>query len=268
MSYETPTLPLPPSGNSTFPSSTTLFELLHAKGTTIASTPHQLKLAEVPILTSDDLISFDPRNYIERVHNGDKPIGDDAFYQTYTRQLNKFPPLRLDRTMGPWVAGGFCTRLLDGRETTGSDFDMFFKTENQFIRIRDELIGVYNFTITKTQQNSIMMEKDGIEINLVTLEYFDTLADVFNFFDLTISQCALVTEGLGNYRMVTTPLTLRDIVSKKLVINNIHHPVATMKRILKYSNQRYELCTGGVIHFLTAVALNPELIGVMPGYVD
>jgi len=260
----TPTPILPASGSL----SEALFDSLLKSASSINTPTQALTLPEVPILTADDIISFNPRSYIERVHNGDKPIGDDAFYESYTQTLSKFPQLQLDRVMGPWVAGGFCTRLLDGRETAGSDFDMFFKTENQFIRIRDELISIHKFAVTKTQQNSIMLERDGIEINLVTLEYFEYIEDVFNFFDLTISQCALVTTKPGEYRMVTTPLALRDIVAKKLVINSIHHPVATMKRILKYSKQGYELCTGGVIHFLTAVALNPELIGVMPGYVD
>jgi hypothetical protein len=230
------------------------------------SSPAPAAPVDTPVLAMSDLIQFDPRHYIERLHNkGDQ--ADTTFYQRYLTNLGKLPDINLDHTAGPWLAGGFCTRLLDGRDTSNSDFDIFFKSEQQFTTVLGLLI-TNGFAVTKTQPNSLMLTKGGVEVNLVTLEYFADIASVFNFFDLTISQVVITKIDGTKVTLVTTPLALHDISSKKLVINNVHHPVATLKRIVKYSKQDYNLCTGGAIQFLLCVAANPGMITESAGYID
>jgi hypothetical protein len=67
-------------------------------------------------------------------------------------------------------------------------------------------------------------------------------AEVINTFDFSISQWAIDGENIywGEY-------TLQSTATRRVRINCIHHPLSTMRRMLKYASRKYFFCSGTML---------------------
>lgn len=169
--------------------------------------------------------------------------------------------------MGPWLSGGFCTRLLDGRPTSDGDLDLFFNSVAQYSTVCDQLKQA-GFVFTKDQLNSSVACRGSLEVNLVHMKYFQSQCDVFNFFDLTISQAGIKSHG-DVIKLVTTTMVVIDIATKIVRINNVHHPITTLYRIMRYHKQSgggYQIAPQEIAEFLNSVVADPASINAEFGY--
>lgn len=176
--------------------------------------------------------------------------------------LKELPEIHKDKV---WLAGGAIRRTLIGDLLT-SDLDFFFKSEDDLKQFRKELIDKGAEEVTKNDHQetySIQIKNKSYLIQLIKINYYDSVEDVLNSFDFTITQFAYDGKDLicGDY-------SLWDLARKRLALHKLTYGVATMRRLIKYTNQGYTACAGVMQSILEAVVNNPSVINSDVQYID
>lgn len=177
---------------------------------------------------------------------------------------------------GPWLGGGALRRLLSGTDIFGSDFDFFFASKEQMDDFEKELVdnclqveSVHKTKNAITYKGKIKLENESdcerkdIIIQLININYYNKVDDLLDSFDFTICQFAWDGKNLhcGEY-------SLWDLARKKLAVHKITYPVASVRRMIKYTKQDFYACSGCIKKILETVASNPESIDLSVEYVD
>lgn len=104
---------------------------------------------------------------------------------------------------------------------------------------------------------------DGHKIQLITFRYFDTIEETIESFDFSL--CKLGYDGenlhLGTY-------ALFDIANKNLVPEKITYATSSIRRIIKYTNKGYKICSGGIADVLQQIISNPSILQSETEYID
>jgi hypothetical protein len=173
---------------------------------------------------------------------------------------------------GPWVAGGSIRRLVTGEDPLGSDVDVFFADEQQYLAWFASIEKDKNISISNNRQNQYNMSFDvaiqdsddapgnpqdpiRAKIQAIFINYYNDPQAVIDSFDYTI--CQFVTDG---WHLLVGPYTLWDTARKRLVINNVTYGVSTLRRMFKYTKQGFYACSGMMVEFLKAIAEDPTII--------
>jgi hypothetical protein len=170
---------------------------------------------------------------------------------------------------GPWLAGGAVRRLLDGSRKH-SDLDFFFRNEEElevwrnlmrissqngkFKLIKDE-DRAHNVTMT------LVIDDTEVDVQLIKF-YFPNARSIIQWFDYTICQCvaALDVDVNDSFELVLGDYAAYDIARRRLVVNNMHHAVSSVRRLIKYANQGYTACGGTIAEILRRVAEDSSII--------
>jgi hypothetical protein len=178
---------------------------------------------------------------------------------------------------GPWLAGGAVRRTMQG-EKLDSDFDLFFNSEAQFELVKAKLQEQGNFVLTSSNDKNHTFKEAGyfneiegqkavwipeMVVQAIHFRYYDSPQDIVDSFDFTLSQ--FVYDGIDIHM---GDFSLWDVARKKLVPNKITYGVSSLRRILKYANQGYTICAGGLGNILEQVVDNPEIINKETLYID
>jgi len=178
-----------------------------------------------------------------------------------------------DWEKGPWVAGGCVRRLISNTEPFASDIDVFFSSEeqkNEWVE-RINSSEKYKCKSQKSNDHNTTLEADfvtddamhTIKLQAIHIQYYQSPQEVIDSFDYTI--CQFVTDGeeflAGDY-------SLYDLSKNRLVVHRISYGVASLRRMMKYGNQDFKVCSGAMASLLQAVADNPELIHQEIEYID
>jgi hypothetical protein len=166
-----------------------------------------------------------------------------------------------------WIAGGAVRRTLINKPID-SDYDYFFKSEEDFDKFEKMLpssLKLVNETAHHKHWRGTVGDSDlKVNVQGIKFKFYDTVEDCINSFDYTITMFALDGDDL-----VTTPEALWDLGRRKLVINKITYPVATMRRMLKYSKQGFTACSGCMASLYRETAASPEALAQLDiEYVD
>jgi hypothetical protein len=170
--------------------------------------------------------------------------------------------IRKDRI---WLAGGAIRRLLT-KQKLDSDFDFFFRSEDDFNEALAILGSLGPIEERKNRHNTSLLIRVGrkeFQIQLINFAYFPTLEAVLDSFDFSICQC-----GFDGEKIVVGDNTLIDLANKRLIPHKITYPVASMRRTFKYVNQGYYMCGGGIADFLNKVVENSGAIQSDFEYLD
>lgn len=166
---------------------------------------------------------------------------------------------------GPWLAGGALRRTLIGMDLD-SDFDFFFRDAKQLVKFRVELKASGAKLIRETEHTETFMMKvcgkDRV-IQLIKMSYYESPEEVIDSFDFTITQVAY--DGTDIY---FGAYTLWDLPRKRLALHKLTYGVATMRRMIKYTDQGFTACQGVMRSILEAVVENPGVIQSEVQYVD
>jgi len=166
-----------------------------------------------------------------------------------------------------WCAGGAVRRTLS-KQALDSDFDFFFRSEAHLGEWERSLPS----TLSKVRESEHHKHWRGtvgdsavpVDIQAIRFRYYSSAEEVIDSFDYTITQFALEGDQL-----VTTPSALWDLGRRKLAIHKITYPVATMRRMLKYTNQGFTACNGCMAQILRETAASPEAMAKLDlQYVD
>lgn len=183
---------------------------------------------------------------------------------------------------GPWVAGGSVRRLISGSDPLGSDIDVFFAYEQQkddFLarvtkdfKVLSSFSNELNTTLTLEMPIATSVDAFGdsklektivVKLQAIHVDYYEGPAAIIDSFDYTI--CQLVTDGK---QMLVGPYTLFDIGRKRLALHRLTYAVATMRRMVKYTQQGFYACPGMMTNLLNQVVDNPALINSDYVYLD
>lgn len=168
---------------------------------------------------------------------------------------------------GAWCAGGAIRRTLI-KQALDSDFDFFFRSADALAEWEKKLpltlALVRETEHHKHWKGTVEGSAIPVEIQAIRFRYYADAADVIDSFDYTITQFAL--DG-GN--LVTTPEALWDLGRKRLAIHKVTYPVATMRRMLKYSRQGFTACAGCMATLFRETATSPGALASLDiAYVD
>lgn len=166
-----------------------------------------------------------------------------------------------------WCAGGAIRRTLI-KAPLDSDFDFFFRSADHLTAWEKGLPSTLSL-VRETEHHkhwrgTIEGSALPVEIQAIRFRFYASAEQVIDSFDYTITQFALDGDTL-----VTTPHALWDLGRKKLAIHKITYPVATMRRMLKYTQQGFTACGGCMAQILRDTASTPEVMAqINLQYVD
>lgn len=150
-----------------------------------------------------------------------------------------------------WVAGGGVKDwFIEGK--IKNDCDFFCKDRKSMAILTYYLRNKYNFKhfiITKNAiKGYILMNGIKMNVDIVKKEFINPV-DTLEKFDFTICCFAVCDDKF--YWPESAPF---DLLKKRLVINNLPHPVDTMKRLQKYINKGFFACNGTMMTIAKAIA--------------
>lgn len=166
-----------------------------------------------------------------------------------------------------WCAGGAIRRTLIN-QPLDSDFDFFFRDADHLSAWESGLPSTLSL-VRETEHHKHWRGTVGdsslpIDVQAIRFRFYDSPEAVIDSFDYTITQFAF--DGTN---LVTTPTALWDLGRKRLAIHKVTYPVATMRRLLKYTRQGFTACNGCLATLLRETAQSPEALAALDiGYVD
>lgn len=173
---------------------------------------------------------------------------------------------------GPWIAGGAIRRTLCN-EPLVTDIDYFYKDGEELSfnmkvlleKLAKENGGRIKSTTVETNATTYDVEykandekeecTKSIKVQEILIDSYRSPEHLIDEFDFTICQFAYDGDKLycGDH-------SLWDLARKRLVINKITYPVASMRRLIKYTQQGYYACHGTMNQFLETIVKHPELL--------
>lgn len=164
---------------------------------------------------------------------------------------------------GPWLAGGALRRLIIGQPQS-SDFDFFFRSEEQFEQWCANVNGTRVRDTQHHRQFRVSVDGEDRDIQAIKFRFYESAEEVIDSFDYTITQ--FVT---GGQWLTTSAEALFDLGRSRLAIHRVTYPVATMRRMLKYGRQGFAACQGTMAELLRQTARSPEALAHLDiEYVD
>ena len=103
-----------------------------------------------------------------------------------------------------------------------------------------------------------------IKVQAINFAYFQTIDELLAGFDFTVCQFAYDGEKLycGDH-------SLWDLARRRIVINNVRFPIATLRHMLKYNRQGFFACSGALTEFIRkTVEMGPQAYNDKYKYID
>lgn len=209
----------------------------------------------------------DPLGYREenkyRIDDTDTGVSRKHTIQEVVDHVKKAaaqPILQLDRlkyslqkqifdhtTAQVFIAGGYITKKLSGE--TPNDIDFFFSSRTHIARflldIRKNLKFKSRYVGKNLIRGTIELYGKRMKVDLVK-RLFKSEQDVIDNFDFTIC-CFCISKDSYVYHK-DAPF---DLLQKKLNINHILYPAATLMRLQKYVKRDFTYCKGVVRDIMT-----------------
>ncbi len=171
-----------------------------------------------------------------------------------TVHFNDYLPINIikpDIDEGPWIAGGACLKWIQNQPVGKySDIDVFCKNEQQAKELIDYIanhLGLKNhngytqklFESKNATTFSIDANYNHWKIQVITCNYFNSIQEVIDLFDLSVCQVATT----GN-EWILGEKTAKDINQRNLRFNKITS--AAPKRLIKYWTYGYTPVSGTI----------------------
>lgn len=139
---------------------------------------------------------------------------------------------------GCYLAGGAIRSIVDN--TPIQDYDLFFTDKETRDKVEKE-IGIESAYFRCPNDKLISMRKYGVKIQLCSPLYYPTASALLNSFDLTASCFVVQCHKVTSWMLIMHPDTLADIAYKRIKLNNVTYPIATINRIHKYRQKGYTI---------------------------
>lgn len=209
----------------------------------------------------------------------------DAFWARYGHQdydatdfakaLARLPKVSPE---GPWLAGGSIRRLIS-RQPQDSDFDFFFRDQEQFDAFCASIkaaggksVSDSDFNVTfripaaepkPIGENEFEPGGPELKVQAIRIAFHENIDTVLDSFDFSICQT-----GFDGTDFVFGSWTLFDIASKRLIPGKLRYGTSSLRRVIKYTRQGFTICGGGLANILEQVVDDPSIIQSNVEYVD
>jgi hypothetical protein len=178
---------------------------------------------------------------------------------SYTHPLIKDSHLyfKQDRHHGPWICGGAARKICFGLPID-TDIDIYFQSHKQYElflkKMEQAKIAGDDISVQGKSQWAESWLWNGITVQLITFQFFATLNDVLDDFDITVAQFGF--DGWNSY----SPYDSYEDEEKKLIkFHKLTRPMQAMRRIIKYSKQGYHLDDFQTLHFFKRILASGKL---------
>lgn len=155
------------------------------------------------------------------------------------------------------VAGGYITKRLQNEHP--NDIDLFFSDRKDIARLildfRKKLKFKHSYIGKNLIRGTVEINNKKMKLDLVK-RLFQSAKDTLEHFDFTIC-CFAITKDTYCYH-VDAPF---DLLQKKLNINHILYPAATMMRLQKYVQRDFTYCKGVVRRIMEKIKKEEVVVG-------
>lgn len=164
-----------------------------------------------------------------------------------------------------WVAGGAVRKTLLQKEID-SDYDFFFSNNEALVAFKQHVKeegGKLSSETPHQETYLIDIQNKPRVIQLIKIGFYESVSKLLDTFDFTITQFAYDGENLyaGSH-------SLWDLSRNRLALHKLTYGVATMRRLIKYTNQGFIACAGTMQSILEAAVKNPNVIRSEIKYID
>jgi hypothetical protein len=179
-----------------------------------------------------------------------KPIRDSGavskkVYLTkyyYKNRLKQLRPILKYLGEEVFLAGGSIRTVLECSNEEVSDYDLFFKTLKVVPELREKLIqDKWENVFSCPEEKLFTYKKGNHKLQLICEFEYSSMENLLNEFDMTAC-CG----GYYNGVIYFTRPFVRAVFSKKLRIQNVTYPVATIKRLIKYEKKGYNVTQAAI----------------------
>jgi len=174
--------------------------------------------------------------------------------QKKLQHIKKFLDLKLlFRTGSVYLAGGALQTLVNPSIKI-NDYDLFFK-DAEYAKIAKALLEEVHkakkiFDCPRGELTTYLVK--GMKIQLITKFYYSSMENLINTFDFRATMFAYDGETL-----VTTRSAIADTKKKRITINVIQFPVATLNRMIKYAaRKKFHITPEAIVDFVMIVNLS------------
>lgn len=168
---------------------------------------------------------------------------------------------------GVFLAGGaarYFTKGVPRYDSSPNDYDFFFKNA-QAAKVTEDLLTDLGFEVKWRcpKGHLINMENGKIKIQLITPRFYSSVADLIGSFDFTACQFAISSDQI--LYVQTTYRAIPHVVTRKLRINTLEFPFASLNRAKKYMNYGFVLDSDTLGEIVSECKnLVTELIDMLP----
>lgn len=147
------------------------------------------------------------------------------------------------------VGGGVFRHLVDPTDKI-CDIDVFFKSLNKLQDTKDVLTNEGFVEVFACPKGELFTYKneDGFKIQLITKFIYPDIDTLIGSFDITA--CCAAYDGKN---FVAHQRFVFDVLNKRINLNAITYPVATLNRITKYVQKGYALTPDANLKFIEYV---------------
>lgn len=190
-------------------------------------------------ISLDDL---DDLNYQAEPEPYDRDFCVNRWYHIPVENLHQWRTSRLEVVkpyLEPnqvWLAGGALRTLIHHTEKI-SDFDLFFNTKEKLWQVNEKLKEDGFRCVFECPKGELFTyKKRDLKIQCIAKKYYKDSIELVDSFDFTVCQAA--------YDGVSVDIAKRMIKSvklKRLYVNKITFPVASINRMFKYKQKGYHV---------------------------
>lgn len=136
---------------------------------------------------------------------------------------------------GIYLAGGSLRSIFD--KTSVDDYDFFFENPSIVSYAKKYLKEAgYDLVFECTAGELFTYKKNDIKVQLVCKRYYDNVLDLMYTFDFTVCHFAL-----HNGNLFFTKNAIKAAREKRIEINSITYPIASLRRLQKYIQKGYTI---------------------------
>lgn len=174
----------------------------------------------------------------------EKCFDDNTFFIEDT--LDDLNPDVLEIVGNGVVLAGGALRFLVDPDDTPQDYDLFFTDTSKIDSIKAKLLCKgYSKVFECPEGKLTTFRNEYIKVQLINKREYTSCMDIISSFDITACCAAYDGEQLYKHNRFVF-----DNLNKRINLNTIEYPMATLKRIAKYSQKGFKLTTQAAEDFV------------------
>lgn len=149
-----------------------------------------------------------------------------------------------DSLRGIILAGGAARKCVAWAQdySLPNDYDFFFTNKESPLLLEEFLIGSGFEVVFRCPEGKLVsLKKDEVKIQLIKDVVYDSAIELIETFDFTVTMFAI--ESSRPLVVYTTDVALYDELNTILRLNIVQFPLATLKRVDKYTRYGYKAVT-------------------------